>query len=213
MWRHSLFLSLSLSAENVYFSDCKKYDNLCTPFVLYTCIGPPITVTASESDDKNASSEAANEEIKYTPAMTSLKRVANYGPEKPKSVSPVAGRPLPSVPHRGGSHTTVQPPTLPLRDNERGLPTSLASPMVHLSPNSSTAKFLAHPNHSQGSSSALSSATKEAPTSSHDPLYADPDELVFSKPSQSQQQTIQVAYLSMDKSIRMWVNQMYLELH
>ena len=165
------------------------------------------TTSNLESDERTASSEATNEEMKFTPAITSLKRVANYAPETPKSVSPVAGRPLPSIPCEDSSHshtTTSQPTALLLRDNERGLPTSLGSPMAHLSPNSTTAKFLAHPNHSQSSSNAVSStisssnarpsATKAPSSSTYDPLYIDPDELIFSKPTHFQSQTTASSY-------------------
>ena len=151
------------------------------------------TTSISESDERTASSEATSEEIKHTPAITSLKRVANYAPEKPaKPVSPVAGRPLPSVPY--GDSATSQPTTLPLSYNDRGLPTSLGSPMAHLSPNSSTAKFLAHPNHgsnaissSTSRSAAPPNTTKPASKTKYDPEYADPDDLVFCKPNSSQQ--------------------------
>ena len=159
-----------------------------------------MTTSTSESDDRTVSSKVTDEEIKHTPAITSLKRVANYAPEKPKPVSPVAGRPLPSVPSGDSTQasSTSQPTALPLSDNERGLPPSLlGSPMAHLSPNGTTAKFLAHPNLPHTcTSNALPSRTSRpnAPPSmkksTYDPMYADPDDLVFCKPNSSEQLTV-----------------------
>ena len=156
-----------------------------------------MTTSTSESDNRTVSSEVTDEEIKHTPAITSLKRVANYAPEKPKPVSPVAGRPLPSVPNGDSSQatTTSQPTALPLSDNERGLPpSSLGSPMAHLSPNGTTAKFLAHPNlpHTSNALPSRTSRPNAPPStkkSTYDPVYADPDDLVFCKPNSSEQLT------------------------
>ena len=115
--------------------------------------------------------ESKSEEVTYTPAMTSLKRVVSYRSEQEKSEDQtVTTRPL-------NSHTALPAVQRPDLDNDG----SLNSLTAHLSTSSNTARFSTHHRHSANGS------TQAGPKSS-DLVYIDPDELVFSKPSDAQQQ-------------------------
>ena len=163
------------------------------------------STATNENSARSGVDDTTGEEVKFTPAITSLKRVASYhGQEKTKSAIPISSRPLPSLPYE--VHSTV--PALPLNEGGRVIHSSptiqragintdnrdispVTSPTAHLSPARNIAKFSTHHYPSSGDTPSpqtglgahrLASASKPP-----DHLYADPGDLVFSKPSLHQQ--------------------------
>ena len=119
--------------------------------------------------------ECKSEEIKYTPAITSLKRVSLQAPEHVKSGNSIVNRPLPSVPH-----SSV--------DNGRGT-LALSLPTAELSTGSNTVRFSTqHHSTNRGIGASQASSRTDSTSKKADLIYVDPDKLVFSKPADSQPQ-------------------------
>ena len=108
------------------------------------------------------------EDIKYTPAITSLKRVASSGQDQMHSM---ANRPLPSIPH-SSSDTAVSA--------RQSHTPSFAGRTVVSTTTGSSASGNASLHGYSGNSVRAGSSNKSS--SHHDLNYVDPDDLVFSKP-------------------------------